>query len=180
MKLIFLGGQGSGKTTQAEIVAERLNLPCINMGQIFRDRTRKNDPQALKIKNSLDKGLLVPDDIVVAVYQDRIHKTDCRNGYILDGYPRNLVQLEGLEPDMDKVFYVKVSDKEGIKRLMGRERDDDTAEVIAQRLKIYHQETEPLLAHFRKQGILDQVNGERSVEEITEDIKERLENGIKN
>ena len=110
MKIIFLGSQGSGKSTQAQLVAKKLNLPCIEMGRLFRDRAKDKDPKVQEIKRALEGGELVPDEIAVKSLRERLLKPDCANCYVLDGYPRNYAQLEGLQSDIDKVFYIKVSD----------------------------------------------------------------------
>ena len=176
MKIIFLGSQGSGKSTQAQLVAKKLNLPCIEMGQLFRDKAKDKDSQAQEIKRALDVGELVPDEIAIKTLHDRLLKADCVRGYVLDGYPRNYAQLEGLEKDIDKVFNIKLSDHEGIKRSINRARTDDNLQVLTRRLKLYHQKTEPLLAYFGQKGILEEIDGDRTVEEVAGDIQKRLEN----
>ena len=177
MKIIFLGSQGSGKSTQAQLVAKKLNLPCIEMGQLFRDKAKDKDSQAQEIKRALDVGELVPDEIAIKTLHDRLLKADCANGYVLDGYPRNYAQLEGLEKDIDKVFYIKVSDQEGIRRLIARARHDDNLSIVTKRLQIYHRMTEPLLTYFRQRGILEEVDGDRTIEEVEKDIERHLTNG---
>lgn len=170
MKIIFLGGQGSGKSTQAELLSKKLNLPNIQMGEIFRKKAKENDDLAKLIKSSLDAGNLVPDDVAVKTLQDVLQREEYKNGYILDGYPRNSAQMDGLDTDIDKVFYIKVSDIEAINRLMLRAREDDTHEALTRRLKIYHEQTEPLLKIFNEKGILEEINGERTIEEIHKEI----------
>lgn len=176
MKIIFLGSQGSGKSTQAQLVAKKLNLPCIEMGQLFRDKAKDKDSQAQEIRRALDVGDLVPDEIAVKTLHDRLLKTDCARGYVLDGYPRNYAQLEGLEKDIDKVFNIKLLDHEGIKRSIERARTDDNLQVLTRRLELYHQKTEPLLVYFRQKGILEEIDGNRSIEEVANDVQKRLEN----
>lgn len=174
MKIIFLGGQGSGKSTQAKLLAEKLNLPRVEMGQVLRDKSQGNDRASQLIKAALDKGSLVPDLIAIETLKGILKENEYENGYILDGYPRNAAQMQGLENDIDKVFYIKASDEEAISRLTLRAREDDTNEALTRRLEIYHQETEPLLYKFKDLGILDEVDGERSIEEIHEDILKRM------
>lgn len=174
MKFIFLGTQGSGKSTQARLLAEELKLPLVEMGQIFRDRAQEDDEEALSIKKRLDAGELVPDQIAVQTLKNKVTQEKFKNGYILDGYPRNAAQMAGLEKDIDKVFYVKVSDKEAINRLSLRARADDRQEALERRLEIYHQQTEPLLLEFKEQGKLVEIDGERPIEEIHEDILKRV------
>jgi len=175
MKIIFLGSQGSGKSTQAKFAAHKLGRPFIEMGQLFRDRAKGSDPQAQEIRKALEAGNLVPDEIAVNTLKKRISMPDCANGYILDGYPRNFAQLEGLDQDINKVYYIKVSDREGLKRSIGRARKDDNLTVLTQRLQLYHKKTEPLLTYFTKRGILEEVDGERTIEEIRADVEKRLD-----
>src|SRR3989344_5561023 len=151
MKIIFLGGQGSGKSTQEKLLADNLNFPLVEMGQIFRDKAQDQDKEGLLIKKSLDEGELVPDQIAISTLRERLSRQNFNNGYIIDGYPRNSAQKEGLEKDVDIIFYINVSDEEAIRRLSLRGREDDTKEALERRLEIYHRQTEPLLAEFKKQ-----------------------------
>lgn len=178
MKLIFLGIQGSGKSTQAKLAAEKLAVPYIEMGQLLRARSKDTDKDALEIKRALEIGNLVPDYITVKVLKDRLKKADCLGGYVLDGYPRNYAQLEGMPPDIDKVFYIKIPDEVGLKRLITRAREDDTLDVITRRMHLFHQVTEPLLAYFKQKQILVEIDGQRSVEEIHQDIMKIIEGEI--
>jgi len=170
MKIIFLGPQGSGKSTQAKMLAEHTHLPLIEMGQIFRDRALKKDELGQRIKMSLDAGILVEDEIAVKTLHDELTKEKYKNGFVLDGYPRNKNQLEGLTDVIDKVFYIKVKDQEAIARLMRRQREDDTEQLLTKRLEVYHEKTEPLLEKFRAKGILEEINGEQSIEEVNVDV----------
>jgi adenylate kinase len=173
MKIIFLGGQGSGKSTQAKQLGEKLNLPTFEMGELLRRRSKDSDSIGTKIKAALDVGYLVPDEITINLLRE--NTTKASQGYVLDGFPRNTIQLDALDNDITKVYYINVSDSESVKRLALRKREDDTEEVLAKRLEIYHQETEPLLEEFKKRGILDEVDGERSIGEIHQDILERVQ-----
>ncbi len=172
MNYIFLGPQGSGKSTQAKMLSESLNIPYINMGQTFRDKTEDGSEDGKTIKSALDSGELVPDSIAIRTLNEKLNQENFQKGFILDGYPRNQAQLEGLQKNIDKVFYIKVSDEESIKRLSLRARHDDTEDLLKRRLDIYHGKTEPLLSIFREKGILTDINGERSIEEIHSELKE--------
>ncbi len=176
MKTIFLGSQGSGKSTQAKLLAEKLNLPYIEMGQVFRDRARDQDDLATNIRKALASGNLVDDEVAIATLKDELAKPQFQNGYILDGYPRNSAQLTALTADIDKVFYIKVADEEAIKRLSLRKREDDTRQALQKRLEIYHDQTEPLLEVFKQKGNLQSIDGERPIEEIHKEILEKINN----
>lgn len=176
VKIIFLGSQGSGKSTQAKLLASKLGLPWIEMGQILRQRSAEKDKDAQEIKKALEAGDLVSDKLVVKTLSNRLTKADCLGGYVLDGYPRNFAQLEALDPAVDDVFYVRVSDSEAIKRLMKRGRIDDTFNVVSRRLELYHKLTEPLLEYFRQKGILEEIDGEREAEDIAKEISQKVKN----
>ncbi len=171
MKIIFLGMQGSGKSTQAQILAKKLNVPYIETGQLLRDKSNDVDNIGSAIRDALESGKLVENKITIDSLKEKIKAVGI-NGYVLDGYPRNSEQLSFLDNDIDKVFYINVSDEEATKRLQSRGRHDDTPELIKKRIEIFHRETEPLLDYFRKKGILVEINGERSVEAVSQDLEE--------
>lgn len=173
-KIIFLGMQGSGKSTQAKQLAANLNLPYVEMGQLLRDKSQENDQIANAIKQALSEGKLVENQITVDCLTDKLKQPGFENGYVLDGYPRNKSQLEQLDPDITKVFYINVSDREAIKRLSSRGRHDDKPDLIQKRIDIYHNETEPLLEHFRGLGILEEINGEQSISAVGTDISKKI------
>ena len=173
MKIIFLGLQGSGKSTQAKLLAEELSLPYIETSQLLREKKTEDSSDAKKITEALDHGNLVVDEITIRVLKERLKQPDCQNGYVLDGYPRNEIQCQDLDTDINKVFYVKVSDEEAVKRLLKRGRHDDTGEALKRRVELYHKETEPILDKLRNMGILEEVDGERTVDEIAKDIAAR-------
>lgn len=175
-KIIFLGPQGSGKSTQAKMLASKLSLPYIEMGQLFRDRAKESDQDAGDIRQALEQGNLVPDSIAIKTLQERLQQVDAKGGFILDGYPRNYAQLEGLPQSIDKVFYIEVPDDIAIQRLIDRGRHDDSLDVISRRLELFHRETEPLLTYFRQQKIIEEVSGEKGIGETHQEIISRLEN----
>lgn len=169
MKIIFLGSQGSGKSTQAKLISDQLNLPYFEAGQLLRNRATRNDNLAKEIKSVLDAGHLVDDKVTIRIIKDNIKSSGIK-GYVLDGFPRNEVQYHALDSDINIVFYVKISDKEAIRRLMLRGRSDDTNNALKKRLEIYHKQTELLISKFTSRGILEEISGEREVGEIHKDI----------
>jgi len=179
MKFIFLGIQGSGKSTQAKLLSAKLNLPYIEASQLLRETSEGEDEDAKRITEALDRGNLVPNEITIRTLKERLEKPDCQKGYILDGYPRNEEQFQNLDSDIDKVFYVAVSDEETIKRLSKRARHDDTGKALKRRMDLYHRQTEPVLDKFREKGILEEVDGERSIKEIAKDIESKVLNYAK-
>lgn len=176
MKILILGGQGSGKSTQAKMLAASLGLPYIEMGQLFRAKSKAEGTEAGEIREALEAGNLVPDQVATKTLNERINKNDCKNGFVLDGYPRNYAQLEGLPRDITRVFFIKVPDSIAIKRLIERGRHDDSLDVITRRLELFHTETEPLLAYFRQKKILEEIDGLGTIEEVHQDIIAKVQN----
>lgn len=166
MKILLIGPQGSGKSTQAKLLSEHLNLPVISTGDIFRKLSQ--------VKEILNAGKLVDDQITSEIVKNRLNQEDCRNGFILDGYPRNINQLKIFDPGFDKVIYLKVSNEEVVKRLMHRGREDDTADLIKTRLDLYYEHTLPLLDYYRTKGILVEFDGMGDVVKIQDEIKKSL------
>lgn len=174
MKILLIGPQGSGKSTQAEFLAEYLKIPKISTGDIFRKIAKQNSEEGRKIKQIQIEGRLVDDETTAEVVKKKVSKDNCKNGFILDGYPRNLSQREIFDPGFDKVIYLKVPEEELIKRLMARSREDDTPGSIKTRLNLYYQQTRPLLDYYRNLGILTEVNGMGTVEEVQNEIKKSI------
>lgn len=166
--------QGSGKSTQAKMLADKLNIPYIEMGQLLRNRAQQEDETGRQIKKALDEGILVPDEITIALLKEKLASKEAEDGFVLDGYPRNETQLSTLPESIDKVLYIKVSDTEAQSRLTKRARHDDTPELIKKRIEIYYKDTDPLLEYFRSKNFLEEINGEKSIEEVNSEIENRL------
>ena len=175
MKILLIGPQGSGKSTQADLLAKELNLPRISTGDIFRELAQEDSEQGKQMRQIMNEGKLIDDEQTAKIVDRRFQKDDIKNGFILDGYPRNLDQKQLFDPGIGRVFYLKISDGEVIKRLMARGREDDTAEAIKKRLELYYQQTEPLLDDYRNQGILTEIDGIGSIE----DVGQRIRNSLK-
>lgn len=209
MKIIFLGAPGAGKGTQAEIVAEKFGIPTVSTGNIIREALKNGTEMGLKAKSFIEAGQLVPDEVVIGIIKERLAKDDCKNGFILDGFPRTIPQAEALDAmgiSIDKVVDIEVPDENIMERMTGRrvcgtcgasyhllfkkplkdgicdscggelvQRKDDAPETVSDRLKVYHEQTEPLKDFYGKAGKLSVVEGLGTVSEITERVLKTLE-----
>ena len=212
MKVIMLGAPGAGKGTQAKMIAEKYGVPHISTGDIFRANIKEGTELGMEAKKYMDQGQLVPDELTVRILLDRVAKDDCKNGYVLDGFPRTIPQAEVLDKALseinDKIDYainVDVPDENIVNRMSGRRaclkcgatyhieyaapktenvcdtcgealvlRDDDKPETVSKRLKVYHEQTQPLIDYYTEQGVLKTVDGTRSLDEVFQAIVEIL------
>ena len=204
MKLILLGAPGAGKGTQAVRIAAAMNIPHISTGDIFRKNIKEKTPVGLKAKSYIDRGQLVPDEVVVEIVQQRIDEDDCKNGFLLDGFPRTIAQAEALDrlTNIDNVINLEVDLDKLVDRITGRrvcekcgesyhvstkkddicekcggkliQRADDTEETVKSRLNVYKNETAPLINFYKNQGVLKNVDGMKSIEEVFEEISKAL------
>lgn len=175
MKILLIGPQGSGKSTQGKYLAQFLNVPFISTGDVFRQISSEDSEEGKRIKQILDSGQLVDNQTTVGLVKDRISRKDCANGFILDGYPRNLEQAKSIEDlSFDKVIYLKLPQEVVMDRLLKRGRTDDTKESIQIRLNLYYQQTEPLLAFYKNKGVLVEIDGVGEIENIQNNIRKIL------
>lgn len=211
MKLILLGAPGAGKGTQAENICEKYKIPAISTGNILRAALKSGTEMGLKAKVYMDKGDLVPDEILIGIIQERIAQDDCANGFILDGFPRTIPQAEALDKmgvEIDKVIDIELADDTIVTRMSGRrvcescgasyhmiykkpktedacdkcggtliQRLDDHPDTVKDRLRVYHEQTEPLKAFYEKQGKLYIVYGQEEVADTTALVFATLEQG---
>jgi adenylate kinase len=186
VNILLLGPQGSGKGTQAKRVAGEYGLVHVATGDILRAEMAAGTGLGLRVKPIYDAGRLVPDELIIDVLRDRIMRPDASAGFVLDGFPRTMPQAEALdrmldevERELDVVFELQVSDEECLARLTRRaeeeRRTDDTPEVIARRLALYHEQTEPLVEHYRSSGKVVGIHAERSIDAVFAEIQETLE-----
>ncbi|MBN3906024.1 MULTISPECIES: adenylate kinase [unclassified Nostoc] len=177
-RLIFLGPPGAGKGTQAQALAEHLNIPHISTGEILRQAMKEQTPLGIKAQNYVNSGELVPDQLVQDLVQERLNQPDAENGWILDGFPRKVTQaafleelLETIHQSGERVVNLDAPDDVVVERLLARGRKDDTEEVIRRRLQVYRDETAPLIDYYRDRQKLLTVNGNQSQEEVTSELQ---------
>lgn len=186
MNILLLGPQGSGKGTQAKRIAAEYGIPHIATGDMLRAAIGAGTPLGLRVKPILDSGRLVPDDVMIDLIRARLDDDDAQDGFVLDGFPRTMPQADALDAmlreigrELTIVFELQVSDQICIERLLKRAheegRPDDTPEAIATRLELYHRDTEPLVEHYRVQGILVGIHGDGTPNEVFAEIQQALE-----
>ncbi|EQA62104.1 AAA domain protein [Leptospira alexanderi serovar Manhao 3 str. L 60] len=180
-----MGPPGAGKGTQAKILCAKLSIPQISTGDILREAVKYQTPMGIEAKRYMDAGDLVPDSVVIGIIKDRIREADCKNGFLLDGFPRTVEQADALDvllknegKSIDKAINLEVPDEELLKRLLGRAeiegRTDDNETTIKNRLDNYNKKTLPLLDFYAAQKKLSQVNGVGTLEEVTSLIQKEL------
>lgn len=208
MRIILLGPPGAGKGTQAAGIVEKYNIPHISTGDIFRKNIKEGTDLGKKAKEYMDQGLLVPDELTVGLVTDRITQDDCKNGFMLDGFPRNVSQAEQLDAflkenniALSNVINIEVDKNILVSRAVGRrickscgatyhvefnppkiegvcnvcqgelyQRADDNEETVSKRIQVYLDETKPLADYYAKEGILSNINGQQSIDEVFADI----------
>lgn len=180
-RLIFLGPPGAGKGTQAQILAQDRQIPHISTGDILRAAVAQQTPLGKQAKGYMDRGELVPDALILDLIQDRLSYDDTVNGWILDGFPRNVNQatfleelLSELNQNADRVLNLAVPDEVLVSRLLERKRRDDNESTIRRRLEVYHRDTVPVVDFYRQRETLKIINGDRTMEEVTQQLYEAI------
>jgi adenylate kinase len=177
MKIILVGIQGSGKSTQGTLLSQNLGIPYLSTGHIFREMAKEVTPLGRQVKEIMTAGLLQPDDLTVQVVETYLKKPEYANGYIMDGFPRTLEQVEKFQNGVDKVICLNISDKEALVRLAYQNdgtRPDDSVAAIEKRIELFHQVTQPVIDYYKHKDMLVEVNGEQTIEVIHEQILRAL------
>jgi len=184
MNIILFGPPGAGKGTQAKKPQDEYSIPHLSTGDIFRAAIKNKTPLGVKVKSILDSGELVPDQTVVDLVADELSNDKYQDGYILDGFPRTVVQAEAFDAflnknndSLDAFISLSVPEDELVKRILsrGEGRSDDTVEKIKTRLEVYHKETQPVMEHYKKQDKVQEIDGIGSIDEIFDRIKAVLQ-----
>lgn len=177
VRLIFLGPPGAGKGTQSQALAQTQGIPHISTGDILRSAVAQKTELGQKAQSYMDRGELVPDQLMLDLVRERLTQPDTASGWVLDGFPRTAVQaafLDALLQEMgqscDAVINFEVPDETLIERLLGRGRKDDTEEVIRHRLIVYHQQTAPLIDFYRDRELLLSIDGNQPVEDVSQNL----------
>jgi adenylate kinase len=186
LNILMLGPQGSGKGTQAKLISAQYGVPHIATGDMLREAIANGTELGREVEPILERGDLVPDHLMISLIRERLMRKDTGEGFVLDGFPRTMAQAEALDAmlreigrELTIVFELPLSDDECLARLLRRAqlegRTDDTPEVVRHRLKLYHQETEPLIEHYRATGNLVGIHAERSIPEVFSEIQAALD-----
>lgn len=212
MNVILIGPPGAGKGTQAAFLCGEYGIPHISTGDMFRSAVKNGTELGMVAKAYMDKGHLVPDEVTIGIVQDRLAESDTHNGFLLDGFPRTIVQAEGLKEvlcrlgkTLTAVINIEVPEEELVRRLSGRlicrgcgatyhkafnppveatvcdkccgelyQRPDDNEETVRNRLKVYNDQTSPLIAYYRAEGCLSTIDGTKPIEAVTEELRRVL------
>ena len=188
MKLIFLGPPGAGKGTQAQRIQQAHNIPQLSTGDMLRAAVAAETPIGKQAKDIMARGDLVPDGVVVGIIADRIEADDCANGFILDGFPRNVAQAEALDTmlsdkniSLDAVIELAVDPDVLVQRILKRAqesesgpREDDTEQALQHRLRVYEEQTAPVADYYAGKGILRTLDGMQDMDEVTQQIEAAL------
>jgi adenylate kinase len=178
-RLIFVGPPGAGKGTQAKVLADSHHIPHISTGDILREAVAEKTALGVKAQEYMDRGELVPDQLVIDLIRERLGKSDAQSGWILDGFPRNVAQaefldklLDELSQGCDRVINFDVPDEILVDRMLNRGRKDDNEDTIRRRLEVYREQTAPLIDYYESREKMVTVDGDKSMEEVSQALSQ--------
>lgn len=168
MRLVLVGIQGAGKSTQGYFLSEKYKIPYLSSGHIFREMAKEKTKLGRWLKETMNAGALIPDDTTLEIILTYLEKPEYADGYILDGFPRTVAQAKAFNGGVDAVIFLDVSDKEALWRIAGREgeREDETLMAIRNRIRLFHEVTKPVIEYYEKQGKVVKVDGEQPVDDV--------------
>lgn len=176
MKIVLIGIQGAGKSTQGNLLSETLGIPYLSSGHIFREMAKEKSAMGRYVKETINAGILIPDDMTIKVINEYLSKPEYSNGYILDGFPRTVAQAREFKNGIDLAVYLKVSDREALWRISGRvtDREDETLQAIRKRIESFHTFTTPVVSYYKRAKKLLEVDGEQTIDRIFKQIIKEL------
>lgn len=185
LRVVMLGAPGSGKGTQAGILSRRLGVPAISTGEMLRDAVNAGNELGRRVETTMAAGKLVDDELMAEVVRDRVGRRDAQDGFLLDGYPRTLRQAEALESmlprlggTLDAVLLLEVPQTVLVRRALARGRADDEETVVRERLRQYEEKTSPLVGYYEGRGLLRRIDGNRTMDEVTDQVLLALDAGV--
>lgn len=176
MKMVLIGIQGAGKSTQGNLLSEKLNIPYLSSGHIFREMAKEKTQLGRYVKETINAGILIPDDMTIKVLNEYLSKPEYAEGYILDGFPRTVAQAQEFKNGIDNAVFLDVSDREALWRISGRvaDREDETLQAIRKRIELFHTHTEPVIEYYKQNSKLITVDGEQEIDDIFKEILSKL------
>lgn len=176
MRIVLIGIQGAGKSTQGNFLSDHYQIPYLSSGHIFREMAKEKTKLGRWLKETMNAGALIPDDTTLEIILTYLEKPEYERGYILDGFPRTVAQAEAFNGGVDAVVFLDVSDKEALWRISGRvaDREDETLQAIRKRIELFHEVTSPVVDYYAKEGKVVKVDGEQSMDDVFASIVAEL------
>ena len=180
MRIVLIGIQGAGKSTQGNMLSEALKVPYLSSGHIFREMAKEKTQTGRWLKETLNTGSLIPDEMTIKIVSEYLEKPEYQNGFIIDGYPRTVPQAEVFSDGTEKAVFIDVSDKEALWRISGREgdREDETLQAIRKRIALFHELTQEVINFYDERHNLIKVDGEQDVDTVFANIMKSINSAV--